>query len=291
MHAPGAAHCRALCRNVARRRDAGADQPLRQGRVEAAGHGVLGDSVVAGEKGAHLELRVARCGLRRDDADFPAAQQRAVGLQGQHLLGRAQHHAAPRWSVLAPGVRHDVVARYAQAARDALHIIFGERAAPSQRGRREGQVRAITPDAHQPDTALLHDVLALGPAAGGQPRMTTAQGRVPRERQLAAGAEDAQCVVGLHVRRRRHEGRFRQIRPVGEALHRCGVDAAAVEHHGHRIAFQRRVGEDIDLCKAPFHFSSASFSTRASAATPCSILSGGTVTNDRRSVFRRGAPA
>src|SRR6478736_1874380 len=55
VHPPRATERRALAGDILLRRVAGADQPLGQGGVEAAGHGVFGHAVVAGEEGPHFE--------------------------------------------------------------------------------------------------------------------------------------------------------------------------------------------------------------------------------------------
>jgi hypothetical protein len=107
-------------------------------------------------------------------------------------------------------------------------------------------------DRDQSGLALLHrDVLALGHAAGFQPGVAGPQGRVAGKRQLSAGREDAHAVVGRGFGGRQHKGGFRQVGPLRKTLHGRVVQAAAVQHHGQRIAEVGLGGEDIDLFEGP----------------------------------------
>jgi len=63
MHAPGAAERGALTGDVARRGETGADQPLGEAGVQAAGDRILAHAGRRHE-GAHLELRLAMLGHR-----------------------------------------------------------------------------------------------------------------------------------------------------------------------------------------------------------------------------------
>lgn len=142
VHAAVAAEGRSLAGDVAGRGEAGGDEPLGERGVQAASDGVFGDARVAGEEGADLEgdfagrhagrargsrllaaaVRADQADLavRPDDADVEPGQDGAVGADGEHLLGRAEHDAAPVGAVVAPGVVEDVVARNAQAAGNEL---------------------------------------------------------------------------------------------------------------------------------------------------------------------------
>ncbi len=146
----------------------------------------------------------------------------------------------------------DVGARHAQAARDALHVVFGERAALDQGRRGKGQALAVLAQRHQAHAAFLHDAARRARlAARGKPGMAGAQRGVASEGQLAPGAEDAHAVVGTGGaalgRGRQHEGGLGEVGPVRELLHGLGGEAFAIEHHGQRVAQAGRGGEHIDL--------------------------------------------
>ena len=70
-----------------------------------------------------------------------------------------------------------------------------DRAVPQQRRRLEREPLAPL-DRHQPGAALLDDVGSLRRTAGLEPRVRAAERRMTGERQLAAGREDPQPVVG-----------------------------------------------------------------------------------------------
>ncbi len=126
-----------------------------------------------------------------------------------------------------------------------------------------------------------------------------------RERQLAAGREDAHTVVGAGVGRREQEGGLAEVGPAREGLHTIVVERVGAVDDRERIAAQRRVGEDVDLAEGearhgatgasraagfatrpPADSSCSSASAAASAATPRSIASAATVTNESRKVLR-----
>jgi hypothetical protein len=220
---------RALRGHVALGRQAGADEPLGQRGVQAAGDGVFAQAVVAREEGAHFKRRVAPCRVRPHHANVQPGQHRPIGLERQHLLGAAQHHATPVRPVVAPAVRHDVAARHTQAASDQRHIRFVQWAAFDQRWRREGQPLAVALDLHQAHTTFLHHVFRLRHAAGFQPRVASAQRGVAGKRKFAPRAENAHAVVGPRSaalgRGRQHKGALRQVGPVREVLHGLGAEA------------------------------------------------------------------
>src|SRR3954464_126325 len=68
VHTAGAAQCRPLAGHVVWRSDAGANQPLRERRIEAARHRVLSHPGVAGEEGPHFEGDVVPGGTRAHHA-------------------------------------------------------------------------------------------------------------------------------------------------------------------------------------------------------------------------------
>ena len=59
------------------------------------------------------------------------------------------------------------------------------------------------------------------------------------ERQLAAGREDADAVVGRRVGGREQEGRLAQVGPARERLHPRVVERVGAVHDGERVAEQR----------------------------------------------------
>ena len=78
MHAPGAAQAGALAGHVLRGGQACANEPLRQGGVQAAGDWVFDQAVVAGEEGAHFEGNAIKVGVvGSTDAEGIAFEVRA----------------------------------------------------------------------------------------------------------------------------------------------------------------------------------------------------------------------
>ena len=153
-----------------------------------------------GDEGADLELRrlVGRdAGPRRDDADLagrasPRSRARAPAPRRASRAARR-----PSRAVVDPLRGLDRRGLDAQAADQLRQHRRLDVAAAPQRRRRERQALAVAPDPHQADAALLDDVGAARPAAGGQPRVAAAERRMAGERQLALGREDAHPVVGL----------------------------------------------------------------------------------------------
>jgi hypothetical protein len=72
---------------------------------------------------------------------------------------------------------------------------------------------------------------------------------MPGEGQLLARGEDAQAIVGLVALQQ--EGRLGEVGPAGDALHGRGVQALGADHHRHRVAEERPLGEDVHLLE--FH--------------------------------------
>ena len=107
----------------------------------------------------------------------------------------------------------------------------------------------ISPAAHSWTTTSS----AAGDAAGLEPGVARPERRVAGEGQLPPGREDPHPVVGAGLRRREHERRLRQVRPVGDPLHRGVVEPVAVEHDGDRVPAERHLGEHVDLPKPPLH--------------------------------------
>ena len=105
VDAAGAAERRALARDVVRRRQPGADQPLGEAGVEAAGDRVLRRAERRHE-GAHLELhrrRRRRPRPRRDDAELEAAASPSKSGSSASTVGaRAEQHGDPARAVVDP---------------------------------------------------------------------------------------------------------------------------------------------------------------------------------------------
>ncbi len=117
MHAPRAAQAGALAwpRYCAGARPAPIE-PLGQCGVQAAGHGVFGQAVVAGKKARTsnaMPLRIAAAPRRRSLPRGPTtptssrSEDGRVWLERQHLRAARQQHGAPAGAVVAPGVLHD----------------------------------------------------------------------------------------------------------------------------------------------------------------------------------------
>ena len=73
--------------------------------------------------------------------------------------------------------------------------------------------------------------------------------RVAGERQLAAGGEDAEPVVGLGARGAQQERRLRQVGPLREQLHPGVVEVVGVVDDRDRVAGERAGAEDVDLAE------------------------------------------
>ncbi len=227
-----------------------------------------------------------------DHTQLQRAQARPVGPDGENALGRIEQHRAPAGAVVHPLVGAQLGLAQAQRLADLPQQRRIQRPAAAQRRRGKGQPRAVAPYRHQADAALLHHQAVLPrPTARRQPGVAAAERGVAGKGQLAAGGEDAHAVVGAGLGGRQQKGGLGQIGPAREGRHARVVQARRVVHHRQRVAAQRLGGEDIQLVEAPLHrrASSAAASTRPSAATPCSISGGTTVTKLSRSVFNRGA--
>ncbi len=86
-----------------------------------------------------------------------------------------------------------------------------------------------------------------GHAAGFEPGVATAQGRVAGEGQFLGGGEDPQAVVGPGIAGLEQKGGFAEVGPVGEGGHALGAELVGVEYHGQGVAFEGSRAEDIDL--------------------------------------------
>lgn len=199
--------------------DAGSTVPASHIASPAFNEPVTGSSVMPDPAGqnAHLARRVAG-GAGADHADV-LVQCGEVGPQRQHLLGIAQQQPHPARAVVDPGRVDDLVGGEPQRPGHGLEVGGFDGPGAEQRRGRERQSGSTT-QRHQPGAALLHDaVLGRRLAARLQPGVGRADGRVARERQLGAGREDPQPVVGPGVGRGQHEGGLAEVGPPGERLH------------------------------------------------------------------------
>src|SRR5690242_1044668 len=175
MDAAGTAEHRALSGDIAWRRKARPDQPLRQTGIEAARHRIL---AAATHEGADLELRVAAIARGipgRHDAERLVAQHGAIVLEREQFAARTKHHRDPAGPIVHPLRRVDLVVADADGARDLRLQFNRDLARPPQLRCRERKPRAVALDPHQARAAFL-DHLApllapLGLAAEREPDM------------------------------------------------------------------------------------------------------------------------
>src|SRR6188472_1220594 len=136
-----------------------AGQPLGHPRVEAAGHGVLGDPHLRAE-GTDLHRALAALGVRADHADVHARSRRPVRLERQHLLGGVQQHPDPAGAVVDPLEVTDLRGVDPQGPDDPLAVLLGHLAGPDERRPGESQTLPSS-QPHQAGATLLHQ-RALG---------------------------------------------------------------------------------------------------------------------------------
>ncbi len=80
-----------------------------------------------------------------------------------------------------------------------------------------------------------------------------ADGRMAGERQFAGGRENPQRRRIDGIARLAHEHGLGKIELARDRLHPRVVEALGVEHHGERIAGERRIGEDVEQMIGPAH--------------------------------------
>ena len=149
--------------------------------------------------------------VQADHADVEAVERAEVRLERQHGVGVPEPDGDPAGAVVDPLAVHDVAAGRS-AVRAAIRSTSASSTGPDRiSGGAAEREPLAPPQVHQPDTALLHQLLALRHSARLEPRMRRPQRRVPGERQLAAGREDPQPVVG----RRRRSGVAGTSSPTG----------------------------------------------------------------------------
>ena len=239
--------------DVALGREAGADQPLRQAGVEAAGDRVLDGDAVCGEEGPHLDRassrpgRVARRRRRGRGRPTPrrarrehrlGASRAATATQPGPLsthcggdergrIGAERLRATARRSAARPGRCAPAAAPANASARRRGGSAPGRRRTAGRRRR-----RAACPPRPQPGVA-------------------GAERRVAGERQLARRREDADAVVG--ARRRSARAGTSSRSGWSSCANACMlrvVERVGAVHDGERVALQRRRGEDVDLVEA-----------------------------------------
>ena len=106
-----------------------------------------------------------------------------------------------------------------------------------------------SPAAHSCTTAAA----SLRRSAHLEPRVARPQRGMPGERQLDRRREDPHPVVGLSGRRREHERRLGQVRPVRDLLHVGVRQPARVEHDRHGVPAVRLGREHVDLGERALH--------------------------------------
>lgn len=97
------------------------------------------------------------------------------------------------------------------------------------------------------DAAFPHQLFASRTAAAVEPGVAAVQRRMAGKRQSAAGAEDAQPVVGLEVGRRQQEGGLGASGPVGDGPHLFDREAFPVEHYATGLPGLARAG-NTSIC-------------------------------------------
>ncbi len=223
MHPTLAAERGALGGDV-RRGQAGAAEPGGDAGVEAAGHRVLGHADARAER-PHLDLRsrLGRLlGIRPDahDPDHQVARRGRVevGSHAPHPGRAGAVRASPGPLSIQPRRRpRRAPPRRARAATSRVGVV--ERAVAQQR--RCGERQPLPgPYDDVPGAALLHHAARdRRHPAGLEPGVGRTEGGMAGERQLSAGCEDPQPVVGRRGVRREQEGRLRQVGPAGEGRH------------------------------------------------------------------------
>ncbi|CAM4851251.1 unnamed protein product [Rotaria magnacalcarata] len=87
--------------------------------------------------------------------------------------------------------------------------------------------------------------------------MTTAQRRVPGERQLLQGGENSYPVVRPRVAGRQQERGFAEVGPLGKVSHLLITEAVCPQYHRQRVALERYVAEYIQLFEIESRHASA----------------------------------
>ncbi len=123
---------------------------------------------------------------------------------------------------------------------------------------RERATRAVAHDADDvADPFLQHDAQILSGQQIGSADMRNeagrAHGRVAGEGQFAAGREDPQPRRVGRGPRLEHEHGLGEVEFARDRLHAAVVEAVGIEHHGERIALERRLGEHVEREEAARH--------------------------------------
>ena len=235
---------RALGRDIARGREAAADQPLRQAGVQAAGDRVF-VARLSPDEGAHLELRVvpvAACGA--DDAELrgrPAAASPAAAPAPASADASITAH--PARTVVAPtGARRRRARAMPQRRGDARQQVVAPAARCARSG---GAANASRVPSRRTRTRPTPHCCTTSPAARGRPPAASQAWQLPSVGWPAngssrAGREDAHAVVGVR-RRSAAAGRSSRDRLVqrAKAAICASSSPSASMHHGQRVAVQR----------------------------------------------------
>ena len=175
------------------------------------------------------------------------------GASARTARGVGEHHRQP-----ARADGDDLSGRAGGETRAERTLDLGDGVGPERferRGRRLDRdpplgAGALDRKAEHAGGAFLPQLRPGGDEAGLEHRVRAAYRRMAGEGQLGARREDPQAVVRARGGRAQYEGRLREVRPGGDALHRGRVEPVAVEDDRDRVAEEGPGGEDVDLLEA-----------------------------------------
>src|SRR2546423_5267790 len=104
-------------------------------------------------------------------------------------------------------------------------------------------------DVDETQRTLLHNILALGYSACGQPNVTASQGRVACKRHFSLSCENTHTIVSIWRLRFQEKGRFAKIRPSCKSGHLLIAQCVGANDYSKRIAKQRFGREYVKLLK------------------------------------------
>lgn len=168
-----------------------------------------------------------------------------------------ERHDPPQRAIVDDATACEILARglWENACERIAFRGIGSAHACARRTHMDASARATRLDAQRQQTreAFLHEhTVARVHDPGMQRGVSAADTRVSGERQFLARREDSHAIVGAWVGRWQQERGLGQVHPGGEALHRDRIHATGIEYDGQRIAVAERIGEYIELQKAPW---------------------------------------
>ena len=177
-----------------------AGQPLAEAGVEAAGDRVLD----RGGSNARTSTSASEPPSRPGPTTPMSRPSNAEGSGSRSRTARRPPGVRrPSRARCRPTWLSTTSSRVIRSARViVVEVLVVDRAVAQQRRRLEREPVPAR-DGDQPGAALLHDGLAARRTTRFEPRVRAAERRVAGERQLAAGGEDPQPVVGLGAGRAR----------------------------------------------------------------------------------------